>query len=214
MKTRVKICGIRTPEVASIACAAGADALGFVFYAKSPRAVTAEQAGQITKVVSPFVTAVGLFVNPSADEVETVLRRCDLDLLQFHGDEDATFCERFERPYIKAVRVSEATDFAQVLSDHPSARAFLLDTDSPRAPGGTGEVFDWDLIPDLHRPWILAGGLTPANVGQCVAQLKPPAVDVSGGVERIKGEKDPELIQEFCAAVISADKRSYKDAAA
>lgn len=203
--TRVKICGIRRPEEAAVACDAGADALGFVFYAPSPRAVAVETVADLLPGLSPLVTGVGLFVDPAAEEVEAVLERCALDCLQFHGNENRQFCERFARPYIKAIGMRPGVDVAAIMDEHPNARAFLLDAWRPDAPGGTGETFDWDRIGELKRPWILAGGLTPENVGVAIHRVAPAAVDVSGGVERQRGEKDPQRIRHFLQAVRSAD---------
>lgn len=203
--TRVKICGIRRPEEAAVACDAGADALGFVFYAPSPRAVAVETVAKLLPGLSPLVTSVGLFVDPAAEEVEAVLECCALDCLQFHGSEDRQFCERFGRPYIKAISMRPGVDVAAIMNAHPNARAFLLDAWRPDAPGGTGEIFDWDRIGELSRPWILAGGLTPENVGTAIDRVAPPAVDVSGGVERRRGEKDPLRVRQFLQAVRSVD---------
>ena len=203
--TRVKICGIRRPEEAAVACDAGADALGFVFYAPSPRAVAVETVAKLLPGLSPLVTSIGLFVDPAVEEVEAVLEHCALDCLQFHGNEDRQFCERFGRPYIKAISMRPGTEIAATVDAHPNARAFLLDAWRPDAPGGTGETFDWDRIGELSRPWILAGGLTPENVGTAIERVAPPAVDVSGGVERRRSEKDSQRIRQFLQAVRSAD---------
>ena len=205
MNTRIKICGLRTPAAARAVSRAGADAAGFVFYAKSPRAVNADQAKECIDALLPMVSAVGLFVDPAADYVEQVLSTCPLDVLQFHGDEDAAFCEQFDRPYWKAVRMRPDVELEAVMAAHPRARAFLLDAYTPGVPGGTGETFDWHRIPKLSRPWILAGGLSPSNVGQAVKAVAPPAVDVSGGVESAPGEKSGELIEEFVDAVRAAE---------
>ncbi|MEM1402444.1 MAG: phosphoribosylanthranilate isomerase [Pseudomonadota bacterium] len=207
MTTRIKICGLKTPAAARAVSRAGADAAGFVFYEKSPRAVTPEVAKASIDALAPMVAAVGLFVDPTAEFVAQALSVCALDVLQFHGDEDAAFCEQFDRPYWKAVRMQPDTDLEAVFAAHPHARAFLLDAYTPGVPGGTGETFDWHVIPELHRPWILAGGLNPANVGDAIKTVAPPAVDVSGGVEAIPGEKSLELIAQFAAAVRVADGR-------
>lgn len=198
---RVKICGITRVEDALVATSAGADAIGFVFYAKSPRAVDVEQARAIITALPPFVTTVGLFVNMARDELHGLLSRVPLDLLQFHGDESVSQCEGFGRPYIKALRVKPGDDIAARVNEYPSASGILLDTYVEGVPGGTGEAFDWSLVPaDLSKPVILAGGLQPGNVAEAVRQLRPYAVDVSGGVEASKGIKDAQKIAAFIQA--------------
>lgn len=202
---RVKICGITNCDDAIGAVDAGADALGLVFYGKSPRAVSAQQAAEISRSVSPFVVLVGLFVNAEVAEVEGVLARVPLNLLQFHGDEDATYCEQFGRPYIKALRMQEGLDVQAAMAEHPSARGFLLDAYRPGVPGGTGETFDWQRVPQNSGAQIvLAGGLVPENVGQAIATARPQAVDVSGGVEASPGCKDLEKVAAFIRAAKSS----------
>lgn len=201
-RTRVKICGITRPEDAMAAAAAGADALGLVFYDASPRAVTIAQAAEICRAVPPFVSIVGLFVNPQADLVWRVMEAIPLGWLQFHGDEDAAFCDQFKRPYIKAVRVRDAETVAQGYRDFESAAGLLVDAFEPGRYGGTGQVFNWRWLPDDRpRPLILAGGLTANNVTAAVHEVRPWAVDVSGGVEAAKGLKDPEKIRNFIEGV-------------
>lgn len=212
--TRVKICGVRSAEVAEAASAAGADAIGLVFYAKSSRAVTAAEAAAVVRGTPALVTTVGLFVNATADEVSRTLDRCPLDCLQFHGGESAAFCQQFGRPYIKVISMRPEVDIPAELGEHSNARAILFDAWRPDAPGGTGDTFSWERLPTLERPWILAGGLTADNVGAAIAQLAPPAVDVSGGVESAPGKKDPRRMREFVHAVREADKRKHEDAAA
>lgn len=198
MRTRIKICGITRPKDAKAAVAAGADAIGLVFYAPSPRAVTIEQAKSIAAVVPPFVTITALFVNPSSVEVQKVLDSVRIDLIQFHGDEDEHFCEQFNTSYIKAIRVRQTQDVVENSLRFPSALAFLLDSYKAGVPGGTGETFDWSLIPQQSsKPIILAGGLTADNVAIAIQQVQPFAVDVSGGVEVEKGIKDVSKIQAF-----------------
>ena len=214
MPTRIKICGVTTPAAALAACDAGADALGLVFYAPSRRAVSVAQAVEILAAMPPLVTSVGLFVDPEAPEVEAVLADCALDCLQFHGQENAEFCRQFGRPYIKAVSMRPEVDIEAVLAEHRAARAFLFDAWREDAPGATGETFDWRRLPEIRRPWMLAGGLTADNVGAAIRQLAPPAVDVSGGVESAPGTKDPVRIRQFVAAVREADQRRHEDAAA
>lgn len=196
MRTRVKICGITRLEDAVNAVEAGADALGFVFYAPSPRAVTTAQVAPILEKLPPFVSKVALFVNASADEVFNTIQQLPIDCLQFHGDESATFCAQFNLPYYKAIRVQPSTNLIQCEVEFASARALLLDTYSDKLVGGTGQVFNWDLIPaDMRKPIILAGGLDETNVAQAIAQVKPYAVDVSGGVELSKGIKSKDKMR-------------------
>lgn len=203
-RTRAKICGITAVEDAQAAVAAGADAIGLVFYAKSPRHVTVEKAAEIVASLPPFVDAVGLFVNTDPYEVNSVLSRVRLDLLQFHGDETAFYCQSFGRPYIKAIRVRHGVDLLQSAAEFMSAKALLLDTYQEGVAGGTGETFDWNLIPkNLPKPVILAGGLTPQNVGEAISRVQPYAVDVSGGVEREKGIKDADKIAAFMRGVLN-----------
>ncbi len=199
---RSKICGITRIEDALAAAEAGADAIGLEFYPKSPRAVTVLQARAIIAALPPFITTVGLFVNASRCELNETLDAVALDMLQFHGDETPEECDGYHRPYIKALRVKAGDDIAGVCRTYRNARGVLLDTYVEGVPGGTGETFDWALIPDdLDKPVILAGGLTSANVAQAIAQVRPYAVDVSGGVEKSKGIKDREKIRAFMSAV-------------
>jgi phosphoribosylanthranilate isomerase len=203
---RSKICGITRIEDALAAVEAGADAIGLVFYAKSPRAVSAVQAREIVAALPPFVTSVGLFVNASRCEINEILEVVPLDLLQFHGDESPADCEGYHRPWIKALRVRPGDDLAAACARYRRARGILLDTFVAGVPGGTGEAFDWSLVPErLGMPIILAGGLSAGNVAEAIAQVRPYAVDVSGGVEVAKGIKDPARIEAFIAAVRRAD---------
>lgn len=198
---RVKICGITRVEDALAVAAAGADAIGLVFYAKSPRAVDIEQARAILAALPPFVTTVGLFVDAERNELERILASVPLDLLQFHGDESVQQCEAFGRPYIKALRVKAGDDIAAQVARYPSAQGILLDAYVEGVPGGTGEAFDWSLIPQaLSKPLILAGGLRPDSVAEAVSRVRPYAVDVSGGVEASKGVKDVGKIGAFIRA--------------
>lgn len=206
-RTRVKICGITRPQDASEVVAAGADAIGLVFYPPSPRAVTIEQAQAAIAAVPAFVTVTALFVNPSVEEVQTVLDAVRIDLIQFHGDEDDGFCSQFNRPYIKAIRVRQASDMVEACVRFPGALSLLLDSYKPGVPGGTGETFDWSLVPDdLNKPIILAGGLSPDNVASAIADVAPFAVDVSGGVEASKGIKDAGKIQAFMNEVYRVNR--------
>jgi len=202
---RSKICGITRIEDALAAAEAGADAIGLVFYAKSPRAVSVQQARAIIAALPPFITTVGLFVNASRCEINELLEAVPLDLLQFHGDESPADCEGYHRPWFKALRVGNGEDIAAQIARYPNASAILLDTFVAGVPGGTGERFDWSLIPPtLPKPLILAGGLTADNVQQAIAQVRPYAVDVSGGVEASKGIKDAGKVAAFVQRVRSA----------
>ncbi|WP_027907530.1 phosphoribosylanthranilate isomerase [Pseudomonas taiwanensis] len=202
---RSKICGITRIEDALAAAEAGADAIGFVFYAKSPRAVDVRQARAIIAELPPFVTTVGLFVNVSRCELNEILEVVPLDLLQFHGDETPADCEGYHRPWIKALRVRPGDDLEAACQLYAGARGILLDTYVAGVPGGTGEAFDWSLVPArLSKPIILAGGLSAENVGQAIAQVRPYGVDVSGGVEQAKGIKDAAKIEAFMRAVKQA----------
>lgn len=205
--TRCKICGITNLEDALFAIKWGANALGFVFYEPSPRFIGPVEVSQIIAELPPFVTTVGLFVNPTQVKVEETLSLAQLDLLQFHGNEDETFCNQFDRPYIKALGVDETIDIKRVATQFGSARALLLDTLDSKLRGGTGRTFDWGLITNnLSKPVILAGGLNPANVRKAIQQVRPFGVDVSSGVESHKGKKDPLLIKAFLSEVNSECK--------
>lgn len=204
--TRVKICGITRVEDGIIAAQAGADAIGLVFVAGSPRHVLPTRAREIARALPPFVSTVALFVNPSVSEVETVLEAVRPDVLQFHGEEAADFCRAFGVPYLKAFRVRPGVDLLQSAASYDDAQGWLLDAWSEAAHGGTGERFDWALIPpDLPRPVVLAGGLVPANVATAIRRVRPWAVDVSSGVEAGKGIKDAALIAAFMKEVRNAD---------
>lgn len=202
MRVRAKICGITRVEDALLAVQNGADAIGLVFYAPSPRNVNIQQAIDIANQVPAFVSVVGLFVNAEAEFVNEVLSQVQLDLLQFHGDETPEYCAQFKRPFIKAIRVKTDTNLVQCAKDFSTAKALLLDTYTEGVAGGTGHVFDWDLIPaQLDKPVILAGGLNAGNVAQAIEKVKPYAVDVSGGVEAAKGIKDAMKIAAFMQQV-------------
>lgn len=205
-KVRIKICGLTRDQDVHNAVIEGADALGFVLYAPSPRSVTAEQAAQLLKKVPAFVTTVALFVNESAEEINRVLSICPFDLLQFHGDESPEFCRQFNRPYMKAIRVRSADDIHSAVQQYPDTKALLLDAYVENLPGGTGQAFDWRLIPQLSVPWVLAGGLNSTNVADAINQVKPFAVDISGGVEASKGIKDRKKIQEFISEVRNVER--------
>ena len=183
------------------AVAAGADALGFVLYEPSPRYVSAQRAGQLLAATPAFVSTVGLFVDAEPEFVKAALDLAPFDLLQFHGDESPEYCRSFSRPYMKAVRVRSEQDIQDAIENYPDAAALLLDAYVENLPGGTGQAFDWRLIPEMDIPWVLAGGLTPENVADAVNQVKPYAVDISGGVEQAKGIKDREKIQKFISEI-------------
>lgn len=202
---RSKICGITRVDDALTAAKAGADAIGLVFYAKSPRAVDVRQAREIVAALPPFVTTVGLFVNASRCEINEILDAVPLDMLQFHGDETPAQCEGFHRPWFKALRVGNGEDIEAEVARYANASGILLDTFVAGVPGGTGERFDWSLIPAaLAKPLILAGGLSAENVQQAIAQVRPYAVDVSGGVEASKGVKDASKVMAFVGRVRAA----------
>jgi phosphoribosylanthranilate isomerase len=196
--TRIKICGITRAEDLRAAVEYGADALGLVFYEASPRNVTIPHAAHLAQSTPPFVNLVGLFVNPSVAEVQTVLRHVPLATLQFHGEETPEFCAQFNKPYLKAIRVKAGVDLLQCASDFSSAQGLLLDAHVEGIQGGTGATFDWTLIPKhMPMPIILSGGLDAKNVAEAIKLVKPYAVDVSSGVEASKGIKDAAKIAAF-----------------
>jgi len=207
MRTRVKICGITREQDAEAAVECGADAIGFVFYESSPRHITVERAAAIARLLPPFVTTVALFVNADEVTVASVVDQVGVDLLQFHGQERPDYCASHRRPWIRAVRVKPETDLLTLQSEFAAARGLLLDAYRPGVPGGTGETFDWDRIPmELASQIVLAGGLSPENVGDAVRRVRPYAVDVSGGVEAAKGIKDRQKIKAFIEEVRSAEQ--------
>lgn len=202
----VKICGITRVEDALAAAYAGVHAIGLVFFDKSPRHVGLEKAGEIAKALPPFVSAVGLFVNPGRREVEEAMASVHLDLLQFHGEESEAFCNSFSVPYIKAARVKPGLDLVQYAAGYASAKGILLDAFVEGVEGGTGRTFDWNLIPrNLPLPVILSGGLDPGNVADAIIRVDPWAVDVSSGVESAKGIKDAAKIAAFMQGVKKTD---------
>ncbi len=206
-RTRIKFCGITRPQDAQAAVAAGADALGFVFYAKSPRAVTLKQVNEICQGLPPFVARVGLFLNADPAAVQATVDAVSLDLLQFHGTETADECTRYGLPYMKALGMAEDESLLSQASAHAAAAALLIDSHKLGEAGGTGEVFDWSTVPrQLERPLVLAGGLNVSNVAAAIRQLRPYAVDVSSGIESAPGRKDRQLMQDFSARVRQADR--------
>lgn len=205
MNTRIKICGITREEDADVAVAAGADAIGFVFYPPSPRYVTPQRAAELVARIPPFVDVVGLFVNEAPETVRSVCEAVPINVLQFHGDEEAAYCRQFSRPYLRAARVRPGLDLVEFARSFADARGLLLDA-FVEGYGGGGHVFDWTLIPpDLPGFLVLSGGLAAANVGDAIRRVRPVAVDVSSGVEAGKGIKDHDKIAAFVAAVRAAD---------
>lgn len=210
IRTRIKICGLKTPEHVDNAIHAGADALGFVLYPPSSRAIDLAHLADLTGRVPGFVSTVALFVNPTREDVETALGAARIDLLQFHGNEPETFCASFNRPYVKALAVTETFDLLQSRLKYATASAILLDTPSS-GHGGSGKTFNWQLIntsntqSGLAPALVLSGGLTVVNVADAIRAVNPFAVDVSSGVEIARGIKSSELIQDFCRAVRAAD---------
>ena len=217
-RTRIKICGLRSAEHVDAALDAGAYAVGFVLYPPSPRAVTIDECASLAARVPAMATTVALFVNPTRTEVEAALHGARIDLLQFHGSESESFCAGFGRPYMKALAVAAGFDLLESAQHYRTAAALLLDTPSA-SHGGSGQTFDWTLIPchepitttstpDVHAPRVvLSGGLTAANVATAIDAVRPWAVDVSSGVEVTRGVKSSMLIRSFCDAVRDADRR-------
>ncbi len=204
--TRIKICGITREQDIQAVVRGGADALGLVFYEKSPRHVSVQLAVQLARAVPPFVTIVGLFANPSVDCVREVLAEVPLDVLQFHGEEEPGFCRQFAKPYLKAIRVKAGVNLVECAARYADAQGLLLDAYVEGTQGGTGESFDWSLIPqDLPLPVILSGGLHAGNVAAAIRQVWPYAVDVSSGVEAGKGIKDAAKIAAFINEVKNVD---------
>ena len=203
--TAIKICGITREEDALAAAHSGANAIGLVFYARSPRHVTPARAAELIRALPPFVMSVGLFVDAAASEVMQTLAQARVDLLQFHGDEPPTYCRQFGVPYLKALRVRPGVDLLQYARDYQDAKGLLLDAYVEGTHGGTGATFDWALIPkNLPLPVVLSGGLTPENVTTAVQAVRPWAVDVSSGVESSKGIKSAAKIAAFVTGVRNA----------
>lgn len=202
--SNIKICGITNKEDAQVAVAAGADALGFIFYERSPRYVTPDTVRAITSAIPPFVATVGVFVNTPADKVNEAARSCGLHAVQLHGDESPDYCDQIEGSIIKAVRVKDDS-FQTVIAPY-RVQAVLLDTYAPDKYGGTGKTFDWSLIKQQrsHRI-ILSGGLTPENVAEAIRFVQPYAVDTGSGVEATPGRKDHDKVRAFIDAA-----RRYK----
>ncbi|GIX25840.1 MULTISPECIES: phosphoribosylanthranilate isomerase [Caldimonas] len=206
-RTRIKICGLTREVDVEAAVAAGADAIGLVFYERSPRYVSLERAMALVRELPPFVTPVGLFVNATPEEVRRVCEAIPHLVLQFHGDETPQQCEAAGRAYLRAARMAPGFDLLHFAQRFATAQAVLLDA-HVEGYGGGGKVFDWSLIPPgVPCPVVLSGGLNPANVTDGVLQVRPWAVDVSSGVESAKGIKDASAIRRFCEAVREADAR-------
>ena len=204
-RTRIKICGLTDPDMAQFAARSGADAIGLVHYAPSPRHVGLDMAAVIARALPPFVSRVALFVDAAPEVVREFIRAAQPDLLQFHGDGSAAYCQQFDRPYIKAVRMQSGVDLLQYASDHAQAKGLLLDAWVDGVAGGSGVVFDWARIPSgLPLPLILSGGLDAVNVGEAIRRVRPWAVDVSSGVERQRGVKDAAKIVQFITGVNDA----------
>ena len=201
---KIKVCGFTQAQNAHDAAMLGIDAIGLVFYEKSPRCVDTQQAREIVQALPPFVSRVGLFVNADSDFIDEVLCEVPLDTLQFHGDETPQQCAQYAMPFIKALRMQSTTDLRALSEDYHQASGLLLDAFSQEAYGGTGEQFDWSLAKaDIDLPIILAGGMNAQTVSAAIAQVNPYAVDVSSGVESAKGVKDIAKIQEFIQQVRS-----------
>ena len=195
---KIKICGFTRPQDAQAAAELGADAVGLVFYAKSKRCVDAAQAAEIVAALPPQVVKVALFVNESAEQIRRILGTVPIDIVQFHGDEAPEFCRQFGKPYWKAVRVQSAQDIAEAAEHYADAAALLLDAHIEGQYGGTGQVFDWRLLPDtMPLPWILSGGLNPGNVAAALRQTGAAWLDVSSGVEQAPGIKSRDLMADF-----------------
>lgn len=206
-RTRIKICGLTREADVLAAVSAGADAVGFVFFAPSPRSVSPEQAARLAALLPPFVTPIGLFVNASAELIGQAMAAIPSLVLQFHGDESPQDCAQPARPYLKAARMNDGFDLLDFSAKFSQAQAILLDA-HVEGYGGGGKVFDWSLIPPhVPRPLVLSGGLHPENVIAGIVQVRPWAVDVSSGVESAKGIKDARAIHRFCQAVKEADAR-------
>ncbi len=205
-RTRVKICGIKTAQDARLVAHCGADSIGLVFHQSSPRYIDPEMALEIRRCLPAFVTVTALFLNESEQWVEQVIQQVGPDCLQFHGTESPEFCASWNVSYIKAIPMGSVNDVDTYARAYTDAKGFLLDSNVAGRQGGSGDTFDWSKIPSTFQyPLILAGGLTPQNVAEAVTQTRPWAVDVSSGVETIKGIKDAGLIRQFCKEVFRVD---------
>jgi len=206
MRTRVKICGITRPEDALVAAELGVDAIGLVFYPRSPRYVEASLAAEIISAIPPFMTTVALFLDARPDFIQQVLNTVPVDLLQFHGDECPADCGNYGRPYIKAIGMKGGVNAHAYADAYPDAQGYLLDSHAVGEAGGTGERFDWASVPKLNKPMILAGGLRPDNAAEAVRLARPYALDISSGVELSPGVKDKDMMKDFISEVKKADE--------
>lgn len=206
-RTRIKFCGMTDAQDVALACGLGVDALGFIFVPASKRALDIEKARTLVAATPALVQRVGLFLDPSSEFVREVLARVALDCLQFHGDEDAAFCEGFGLPYLKAVAMGSDTDANALMTAHPNARGFVFDAHARGASGGGGVTFDWARVPQgaCARGLILAGGLSPDNVFEAITRVRPWAVDVVTGIEAVKGRKDADKVRRFLTEARRAD---------
>ena len=197
MRPRVKICGMTRIEDAALAAALGADAIGLIFTPRSPRCLTLAQAVAIRAALPPMVSSVALFMDAEAEQVRGIVAALQPDQLQFHGGEDDDWCAQFGRPYLKALPMHGCSDVVGRMADFPRAAGFVLDGHAAGQAGGQGRSFDWSTLPRMQRPWLLAGGLTPANVTQALRVARPWGIDVSSGVESSPGIKDALKLQHF-----------------
>lgn len=208
MQTRVKFCGLTSSHDVQCAVELGVDALGFVFVSKSARYINPQQAYELINQVPPFIVKVGLFMNEEPAQVKAVTDAVQLNLLQFHGEEDRAYCDQFNIPYLKAVPMASITSLHDYCDDFPNATGFLLDSHAAGTMGGSGKSFIWDdlsgeTLTKLKKPVILAGGLSADNVAEAIRVVRPYAVDVSSGIETSKGVKDPAKMQQFIKEVRS-----------
>ncbi|MBT5825561.1 MAG: phosphoribosylanthranilate isomerase [Gammaproteobacteria bacterium] len=208
-RTRVKICGFTSAEQAVYAAYAGTDAIGLVFYAASPRHISIAKAQEIVAALPAFTTVVALFVDATKEQIKEVIAHVAIDVLQFHGDESGDECRMYDKPYIKAIRMHSEVNIDALTTEFHDAQGLLLDAYHAKAKGGTGEQFNWDLIPEhCNLPIILAGGLGSHNARDAIAQVQPYALDVSSGVEAAKGIKDNNKIAAFLTEVYLSDRNN------
>ena len=212
IRTRIKVCGITEPEDARIAVAAGADGLGFIFVPQSPRHIDPDTVRKITRELPPLVDAVGVFVDEEMEVVEEIMQYCCLSFIQLHGSETPDYCEKISCRVMKSFSIGQATKSEDFAPYAEAVSGFLLDTFHKDMAGGTGQTFDWQLLEHIKPPGpiVLAGGLTPDNVGDAIRQVKPFAVDVNSGVEYQPGRKDPDKLRSFVQAVRKADEHAYR----